>query len=444
MNLLYGYVLILQGSCAPTRLLDFIFDEDRKARRPMSDGADNRAESTPGSTAATSDTFRFALDVLPLMTVVLSGFLIIGIVLPVLPRHVHDDLEFNAFAVGCVTAAQFVASLASRLYAGRYADMHGGRRAIALGLVVTFIGGVFYLASLPMHDHHDLALGLILLGRAIVGSAESLIITGGMTLGLALAGSKNTGRVIAWVGTAMFAAFALGSPVGLWIYDRFGFFWVVIVSMLLPIAALLVARVLPEGAKVSPPSGSFATTLSIVWLPGLGAAFNGVGFAALLSFSVLLFSEHGWNAYGWLPVTSFAVALIAARLFLGQLIDGLGSTRVGVSFTIVNAAGQALMWWAPSPWISAIASALTGVGWAMVYPAFGAEAVSRMSSNQRGLAMAAYSSFPDFAIGVASPLLGLLGSGGHLGPVYLWSATAVVVGIPIGLISSRGHSRCHP
>lgn len=409
----------------------------------MSDEADTKTASVSGSTTARNDTLRFALDVLPLMTIVLSGFLIIGIILPVLPRHVHDDLKFSTFAVGCVTAAQFVASLASRLYAGRYADTHGGRRAIALGMVVTLLGGIFYMASLLMRDHHAAALGLVLIGRAFVGGAESLIITGGMTLGLAVAGPKSTGRVIAWVGTAMFAAFALGSPIGLWIYDRFGFYWVVLLSMLLPVVALLVVRVLPEGVKAATRPGSFAKTLSIVWLPGLGAAFNGVGFAALLSFSVLLFSEHGWNAYGWLPITSFAIALIAARLFLGQLIDVVGSMRVGLFFTVVNATGQVLMWWAPSPWISAIASALTGAGWAMAYPAFGAEAVSRMRSNQRGLAMAAYSSFPDFAIGVASPLLGLLGNNGHLGPVYLWSATAVLMGSPVALMSSRGQRHRH-
>lgn len=62
--------------------------------------------------AANPDQTRsFAALILPLMAVVLSGFLTIGIALPVLPNHVHDTLGFGTFGVGMVTGAQFAASL---------------------------------------------------------------------------------------------------------------------------------------------------------------------------------------------------------------------------------------------------------------------------------------------------------------------------------------------
>jgi len=52
------------------------------------------------------------------MAVVLIAFLIIGLALPVLPLHVHQDLGFGAFIVGLVTGSQFGASLLSRVSAG--------------------------------------------------------------------------------------------------------------------------------------------------------------------------------------------------------------------------------------------------------------------------------------------------------------------------------------
>ncbi|MBV8506402.1 MAG: arabinose transporter, partial [Alphaproteobacteria bacterium] len=39
---------------------------------------------------------------LPIMIVVFVGFLIIGMALPVLPLHVHQDLGMSTFVVGLV------------------------------------------------------------------------------------------------------------------------------------------------------------------------------------------------------------------------------------------------------------------------------------------------------------------------------------------------------
>ncbi|MDE1185406.1 MAG: arabinose transporter [Pantoea sp.] len=383
-----------------------------------------------------SESGSFVRMLLTLMLVVLSGFLIIGIALPVLPRYVHHQLGFGTFAVGLVTGAQFAASLATRFAAGRYADQFGGRRAIYRGLVLAIAGGVFYLISLLFTAQPVATIALILIGRAIVGGAESFIITGGMTLGLALAGGKQTGRVIAWVGTAMFAAFALGAPLGTFIFDHSGFIAIAITTLVLPLVVMAIVRVLPERIEPSGQKGTLSQALSSVWLPGMGAAFNGVGYAALLSFSVLLFAEKGWGM-GWLPVTAFAMALIAARLFLGQLIDQSGGVRVGILFSLVTALGQILLWAAPSPWIAALGAALTGIGWAMVYPAFGSEAVRRLGGANKGVAMATYSAFPDLAIGLASPLLGLVVPATQMGMAFLWSAVLVMLAVPVALLAGR-------
>jgi hypothetical protein len=54
---------------------------------------------------------------IPIMSVVLIAFLIIGLALPVLPLHVHQRLGFGAFLVGLVSGSQFGASLMSRVWA---------------------------------------------------------------------------------------------------------------------------------------------------------------------------------------------------------------------------------------------------------------------------------------------------------------------------------------
>src|SRR6187399_1341538 len=160
---------------------------------------------------------------LPIMGVVLVAFLVIGVALPVLPLHVHHDLGLSTFVVGLVTGSQFLASLVSRVWSGRYADRRGAKRAVVAGLLTAITAGLLYLLSLVFVSTAWLSVTILLFGRAVLGVAESFVITGAVNWGLTLAGPQNAGRVIAWIGMSMFAALAFGAPVGMAIYAVGGF-----------------------------------------------------------------------------------------------------------------------------------------------------------------------------------------------------------------------------
>src|SRR3989442_7642464 len=85
---------------------------------------------------------------LPIMGVVFIAFLIIGLAMPVLPLHVHQDLGLSTFIVGLVVGSQFAASLISRLWAGQHADSRGAKHAIVTGLIVSASAGPLQLISL--------------------------------------------------------------------------------------------------------------------------------------------------------------------------------------------------------------------------------------------------------------------------------------------------------
>jgi hypothetical protein len=57
--------------------------------------------------------------------------MVIGLAIPVLPLHVHDDLGMSTFFVGLAAGSQFTASLLSRLWAGHYADIRNEGEAHA-------------------------------------------------------------------------------------------------------------------------------------------------------------------------------------------------------------------------------------------------------------------------------------------------------------------------
>ena len=149
----------------------------------------------------------------PIMAVVFVGYLIIGIPLPVLPLHVHFGLGLSTVVVGFVAGSQFAAALLSRMWAGHLSDSRGAKTAEIAGLLIGVVSGALYLASLAVHD--PMRAAMVLMGaRALLGIAESIIITAALSWGMILLGPERTGTVISWVGTALFAALAAGAPVG--------------------------------------------------------------------------------------------------------------------------------------------------------------------------------------------------------------------------------------
>jgi MFS family permease len=344
---------------------------------------------------------------IPIMAVVLIAFLVVGIALPVLPLHVHHDLGFGAFIVGIVTGSQFGASLLSRVSAGHYADKRGPKRAVIIGLLTAIAAGLLYIVSLHFIGAPKVSVTSLLLGRALLGRAESFIITGAVSWGLALVGAKNAGRVIAWMGMAMFAALAVGAPLGTTLYSASGFAGVAIAATLMPLVTVLLVALLPPVQTQDGARPAFKTVAAAVWLPGFGAALSSVGFGAIIAFSSLLAAQRGWSPV-WLVFTAFAVSLVAARLLLGQAPDRLGGARVALVCVLIEAAGLALIWLAPDRGMAAVGAALAGFGYSLVYPGLGVEAVGRAPPQSRGVAMGAYTVFLDVALGFGSPALGLV------------------------------------
>src|SRR2546422_2667367 len=368
---------------------------------------------------------------LPIMGAVFISFLIIGVAMPVLPLHVHQGLGLSNFVVGLVAGSQFAASLVSRVWAGRHADSRGAKHAVVTGLIVAAAGGLRYLLSLRFVSEPAISVTILILGRTLLGAGESFIITGAQAWGLALAGSHNTGKVLAWMGTAMYAAFALGAPAGTTLYDSLGFTAIALATTLVPLAALLLVAPLRRVAPTARSRPAFNKVIAAVWVPGIGLALSSVGLGAVTAFIALLFAARGWTV--WPAFTTFAVAFIVARMLLGHLADRMGGAKVALTCLLIEAAGQALLWLAPSSLIALIGAALTGFGYSLVYPGFGVEAVRRAPAQSRGLAMGTYTAFLDVALALASPALVLIAAISDFGTVFLASALSVLCAAPVAL-----------
>jgi len=361
---------------------------------------------------------------LPIIAAVFIAFLVIGIAMPVLPLHVHHGLGLGTFLVGLIAGSQFAAAILSRVWAGRHADAHGARHAVIAGLVIAAAAGLLYLLSLSFITAPAISVTILLFGRALLGVGESFIITGAQSWGLAILGVQNTSRALAFVGSAMFAAFAAGAPVGSALYARYGFAAIAVATTLLPVATVLWVAPLRSVSPAARMRTGLLKVMAAVWVPGLASALSSIGFGAVTAFSALLFVARGWAA--WPAFTTFALAFILTRILLGHLADRFGGAKVALVSVLVEAGGLASIWLAPWSALALAGAALSGVGYSLVYPGLGVEAFRLMPPQSRGLAMGAYTAFLDVALGFGTPALGFLGDRAGLGAVFGASVLAAL------------------
>ena len=270
-----------------------------------------------------------------------------------------------------------------------------------------------------------MSVAVLLAGRAVLGGAETFIITGATVWGLARVGTLHAGKVIAWMGTAMFLAFAASVPLGIVTYGRSGFAGVAGATALAPLLVLLPVAALRAAVPSRQGGASVLSVVRSIWLPGVGAALSSIGFGVILSFALLLFAERGWTPV-WLPFTAYAVALIVARLLFGHLPDKVGGARMAIWCVLIEAAGLALPGLGSTATPAAVGAALIGFGYALVLPGLGVEAVRRVPPASRGLAMGAYTACLDLALGIARPALGLVATSAGLNAAFLVSALVVL------------------
>jgi len=386
-----------------------------------------RAESprplAPRETVTTGQSFMSALA--PIMMVVLVAYLIIGLAMPVLPLYVHNELGLSTFMVGVAAGIEFAAALVSRFWSGRYADTRGAKRAMIVGLAMGTVSGLLYLASLRFAASPAAAIVILLVGRVFLGGCESFVITGALSQGLVLGGRRNAGKVISWVGTALWAAYAAGAPAGTALYDRYGFTSIALATTLLPLLAMLLVipvRALSPSPNASP---SILRVLRAVSVPGFGMALTAVGFGTVTTFGALMFAERGWGG-AWIAFTALSVAFILGRVLFGHLPDRIGGARVALVCVFIETAGLALIWLAASPMLVFVGAAIAGVGYSLVYPGFGVEAVRLAPREAKGLAMGSFTAFLDLSWGIATPALGLLANHAGLSSVFLVSTFVVL------------------
>lgn len=372
------------------------------------------------------------LKLLSLTLAVFIGFLTIGIQMPILPLYLHETLGMGTLVIGLVIGLQFVVALLSRPWAGNFADLRGTKRAVVIGCLLAASSGLVYLVSLAFVATPNTSVWIVVLGRILLALGESLIATGALGWSLGLVGSQNAGKVMVWVGIAIYGAYALGAPLGVAVNNQWGFAGIAAAVAAISFLALAVVVNVHAIALTATKRTPFYTVLGAVLWPGMGLALSSVGFGLITAFIALLFAAKQWGNSS-LVFTAFGLVFIGARIFFGHLPDKLGGAKVAMVSVAIEAVGLLFIWGAGSAPLAYIGAALTGFGYSLAYPGFGVEAVRRAPPQSRSLAMGAYVAFMDIALGLTTPMAGALAGAKGISSIYLASTITVALALVIAL-----------
>jgi MFS family permease len=356
-----------------------------------------------------------------------SGYLAVGLPLPVIPLFIHEKLGFSDLIVGLVIGIQFLATVLTRGYAGRLTDQFGGKRSALQGAAVCALGGLLYLVSAMPGLSPAVSLAIIVVGRLAAGFGESQFVTGCVSWSIASVGPQRAGMSMSWTGIAMFAALAIGAPIGMALYQGYGLQAAMIACIVAPLIAAVIA--FREVSYISP-SGQrlpFYKVIGQIWREGLGLLLSGVGLSGLTAFASLYFAARSWGHAG-LVMTAFGVGFIFVRMVLGSLPDRMSGYTVALWSLVVEAMGQALIWGVPYEIVALAGALVTGLGCALVFPALGVEALKRVLPANRGSAMGAFVAFLDIAYGISGPAAGVIAGQFGYAAVYLFGAACALLG----------------
>jgi MFS family permease len=238
---------------------------------------------------------------------------------------------------------------------------------------------------------------------------------------------------------SMFAAMAVAAPIGSVVFSRFAFVGIALLSVVIPLVALALITPMRALAPVASAKAPLSNVLRAVLLPGIGFALSGITFGSITTFLTLYFVARGWT-HGAAAFSTFAVALILARVVGGRLPDRFGGARVALYCLGIQALGLTLIYTADAGVAAIIGAGIAGAGFSLVFPSLGLEAIRRVSAANRGIAMGAYNAFVDLTLGIGSPALGFLASRAGVGAVFAASAAAAVLAIPLAFHLQRGNS----
>jgi MFS family permease len=340
-------------------------------------------------------------------------FVYVGMLVPLLPAFIEDELGAGELGVGLSISAFALAAILVRPLIARLIETHGRRVVMVGGSLLAGVAGLLCATV-------DSLLSLLAL-RAIAGIGEAALFVGAATSIADMAPPDRRAEAASYFSVAVFGGIGIGPVIGEAVLadDRFQLAFVVAAGF--TVLAALLSLAVPHrietavddaDASAEPRVGLARFFHPAAVGPGLVLAS---GIAAFSVFSAFL-PEHaksiGLGGSGGLFVV-YSIVCLVLRVAGARLPERLGARRsVSIAFVTIAVALAGLAAF-PAAWALWSAAAVIGVGMAFMYPSLMALTVNRVDERERPAAISSFTMFFEIgtvaggiALGTVAELLG--------------------------------------
>ena len=325
-------------------------------------------------------------------------FMSLGLVYPVLPGFVENDLGGGPVAVGLAVGGFGLSAAVARPIVGPLGDSKGRRFLVVWGCVLAGFGVLGNLWATTVV--------VAVLFRLLTGLGEAAFFVGIAAAAQDMAPEDRRGEATSYFSVASYTGIAVGPIIGEALNEAFSPDAVWIMGGALCTIGTVLGTMSIPGRPENAPSGwpnSF-----IHWpatRPALLLGLGLMGYSGYLAF-IALHVEHLGFAHTGAVFTTFAVMVISLRILLARLPDRLGPQRTSTMSYLFSASGM----WTIALWQNIVGvflgTALLAVGQTFLFPALFVMAVESAPANRRSKAIGTFSIAYDLAFGLGGLSLG--------------------------------------
>lgn len=325
-------------------------------------------------------------------------FMALGLVYPVLPGFVENDLGGGPVAVGLAVGGFGLSAAVARPLVAPLGDSKGRRFVVLWGCVLAGLGILGNLWAVNV--------AVAVLFRLVTGLGEAAYFVGIAAAAQDMAPEHRRGEATSYFSVTVYSGLAVGPIIGerLAAAVNADAVWILGGAMM-GLATALSAISMP-GRPVGAPSGW--PTSFIHWpatRPALLLGLGLLGYSGFLAFIKLHVDDIGFEHSGAVFAT-FAVMVISLRILLARLPDRLGPQRTSTMSYVCSATGLWIIaFWSQVPGVF-LGTAILAMGQTFLFPALFVMAVQSAPANRRSQAIGTFSIAFDLAVGLGGLILG--------------------------------------
>ena len=333
-------------------------------------------------------------------------FIAQGMLFPVLPKYIKDELGGSKFDIGFTVGSFALGAMIARPLGGMFAD-RVGRRA------VTVVGSLFWAMMVALYPVAGALGGVsaLVAVRILGGLGGGMLFVAMAAIATDLSPPDKRVQGFGLFSSSTLIGFAIGPPLGLAVLDGDNYTRAFIMCAVIAVAPAISMLFMPDTRPVGPPTArpAFRSTLfhPAARRHGLALLLGGLSYVTFVAFLPDYADEVGLERVG-IALALNPLANLSTRFFAAGRVDRIERRLVaGVSLLFIVAAAMTLALW-PEPAGIFTAAILNGVGNAYLFPSFLAMTVDRVADSERALAIGSLTVYNDIAISGGGAILGIV------------------------------------